>query len=477
MTRPTQEPQAVVVFGASGDLTRRKLIPGLYHLFLEDLLPEPVAIVGYARTAKTRDEFVAEARGAAETFCRCAIEEEPWGRFAQNLSYVAGEFGDAGSFSDLREHLEDLDKRRGTQGRRFFYCATPPEVVPDIVRRIGEEGMAGGARIVIEKPFGSDLASSKELNAIVHEVFDESQIFRIDHYLGKETVQNILVLRFANAFFEPLWNRRYVDHVQLTVAEEIGIEGRGHFYERTGALRDMVQTHLFQVLTFLAMEPPGSFEPEPLRDETLKVLRSMRPIGPADVVRGQYRGYRSEDGVDPNSPVETFVAMTTEVDNWRWAGVPFYLRSGKRLSGRYAEATIVFRGVPHLMFEQMGVDRDLAADHLVIRIQPDEGVSLAFTVRRPGYGVSLDRAALDFDYGETFGTSMVEAYELLLLEAMEGDHTLFTRQDGVERAWEILAPVLEDLPPVIEYEPGSWGPAEAERLIAPRDWHRAERGV
>jgi glucose-6-phosphate 1-dehydrogenase len=294
-------------------------------------------------------------------------------------------------------------------------------------------------------------------------------VFRIDHYMGKETVQNILVFRFANALFEPVWNRRYVDHVELTVAEDIGIEGRGRFYERTGAIRDMVQTHLFQVLTFLAMEPPAVLDPEQLRDEKVKVLRAMPPVGPEDVVRGQYRGYREEEGVTPGSGVETFVAMRVEIDNWRWAGVPFYLRTGKRLPRRVAEATVVFREVPHRIFDPGGIGGP-EANRLTLRIQPDEGISLSFTVQRPGLGIALDDAALDFDYGRSFDTPLVEAYELLLIEAMRGDQTLFIRQEGLERAWEVLEPVFDDPPPVIPYDAGAWGPDEADALIAPRRW-------
>jgi glucose-6-phosphate 1-dehydrogenase len=463
------DPVAVVIFGASGDLTRRKLLPALFHLFLEDMLPSSFAVVGYARSDLSDDRFREQARAAVTEHGRCAAEPDAWDQFADHLSYVPGSFTDGGAFSRLRSHLDDVDLAQGTQGRRLYYCATPPEAYADIIRRIGEEGMAEGANVIIEKPYGADLSSSKALDAGVHEVFNEPQIFRIDHYLGKETVQNILVLRFANALFEPLWNGHFVDHVQLTVAEDIGIEGRGRFYERTGALRDMVQTHLLQVLTFLTMEPPASFEPERLRDETVKVLRAMRPVRPEQVVRGQYRGYREERDVPPGSNVETFVALKVEIDNWRWAGVPIFLRAGKRLRRRQGEATVVFRDVPHRIFENVA-SGSTDQNHLVIRLQPDEGVSISFTVQRPGVGIALERASLDFDYGRAFETPLVEAYELLLLEAMRGDHTLFTRQDAVERAWEVLQPILDDPPPVTVYEPESWGPAGADELIAPRRW-------
>ncbi len=464
------EPVAMVIFGASGDLARRKLIPALFHLHLEGLLPESFGIVGYARSEMSDEEFIEHARKAAEEFCRCDVTPERWEEFAEGISYVAGEFVDEGAFAHLRRHLESLDETRGTGGRRFYYCSTPPAAYPDIVRRLGEEGMAEAARVVIEKPFGTDLESARELNRIVHEVLDEEQVFRIDHYLGKETVQNILAFRFANAMFEPVWNRRYVDHVELSVTEQIGIEGRGRFYERTGALRDMVQTHLFQILTFLAMEPPAAFQPQQLLDEKVKVLRAIRQVDPGTVVRGQYRGYRDEENVASDSDVETYIAMRLEIDNWRWAGVPFYLRTGKSLAEKRVEATVQYRDVPHLMFERAGIE-SVEPNRLTLRIQPDEGISLSFAVQRPGLGLDLDRAFLSFDYGEAFGTPLVEAYEMLLLQAVKGDHTLFTRQDGVERAWEILQPVLDDPAPAVEYEPGSWGPKEADDLLAPGGWY------
>ena len=463
------DPTALVIFGASGDLTHRKLLPALYHLFHEGLLPAVHRIVGYARTEMSDEEFRSMARESVKRYGRCEVDDETWDGFASDLVYVSGGFADQGAMTHLREHLDELDRSRGTEHRRLFYCATPPEAVRDIVDRLAEEGMSERARIVIEKPFGTDLESARELGRMVTGVFDDSQVFRIDHYMGKETVQNILVFRFANALFEPVWNRRYVDHVELTVAEDIGIEGRGRFYERTGAIRDMVQTHLFQVLTFLAMEPPAVLDPEQLRDEKVKVLRAMPPVGPEDVVRGQYRGYREEEGVTPGSGVETFVAMRLEIDNWRWAGVPFYLRTGKRLPRKVAEATVVFREVPHRIFERGGIGGP-EANRLALRIQPDEGISLSFTVQRPGLGIALDDAALDFDYGRSFDTPLVEAYELLLVEAMRGDQTLFIRQEGLERAWEVLQPVFDDPPPAIPYDAGAWGPEEADALIAPRRW-------
>jgi glucose-6-phosphate 1-dehydrogenase len=382
----------------------------------------------------------------------------------------------------LREHLDSTDRDQGTEGRRFFYCATPPAAYPLIVARLAESQMVEGSKIVIEKPFGRDLQTARELNESLHEHFDESQIFRIDHYLGKETVQNITALRFANGMFEPIWNRRYIDNVQITAAEEIGIEGRASFYEETGTMRDMVQTHLFQVLTFVAMEPPVTFDPDRLRDEKVRVLRSMQPVDPKKVVRGQYIGYRDEPDVPKDSQAGTFAALQVEIDNWRWAGVKFNLRTGKKLRRKQTEISLSFRDVPYNVFR--GTDATpLGRDALILRVQPNEGITMALNIKKPGVGLELDRAEVHFDYDESYRQPLIEAYETLLLEAMEGDHTLFTREDEVERAWELLDPVLRDPPEVQLYEPGSWGPEEADALILPRHWHltpedeeRAERG-
>jgi glucose-6-phosphate 1-dehydrogenase len=463
-------PQAIVIFGASGDLTKRKLLPAFYHLFLQGLLPEGFVIVGYARTEMDDDGFREHAHDAIATYGRRVPEAQAWASFAKRLEYVTGDFSNPGAMEPVVEYLHHADARHGTKGGRFFYAATPPSVYPDIVARIGEAGLAEGARIVFEKPFGHDLASAESLNASIHQVFDESQVFRIDHYLGKETVQNILAFRFANGLFEPVWNRRYLDHVQITVAERIGIEGRGPFYEQTGAIRDMVSTHVFQMLTFLAMEPPVSFEPDRLRDETVKVLRAMALCDPAKVVRGQYEGYRKEPGVAAGSRVETFAALELTIDNWRWADVPFFVRTGKGLRDKVTEITLKFRKVPFNVFR--GTDVDLPKrDHLTFRVQPDEGITLALNAKTPGPGLDLGRVEMEFDYAQEFTGEIPDSYELLLLEAMEGDHTLFLRQDGVERAWEVLGPVLARPPSVVPYERGSWGSADADRLIAPRTWH------
>jgi glucose-6-phosphate 1-dehydrogenase len=465
------QPQAIVIFGASGDLTKRKLLPAFYNLFVRGLMPKGFAIVGYSRTEMSDEEFVADAHDHIKEYSRHAPEGQVWVDFSRHLSYLPGEFSQPYAMKVLAEHLEKLDEEHGTHGGRFFYAATPPAAYPDIVRRLGEVGLNKNAKIVIEKPFGRDLQSARELNATIHEVFDETQVFRIDHYLGKETVQNILAFRFANGMFEPIWNRRYIDHVQITVAEKIGIEGRGAFYEQTGNIRDMISTHLFQTMTFIAMEPPISFEPERLRDETVKALRATQLCDPTRVVRGQYRGYRQEPGVSDESTVETFSAMQLEVDNWRWAGVPFYLRTGKALKEKVSEITLKFRKVPFNVFK--GTEVDLSKrDHLTIRIQPNEGISLAFNAKQPGPGMQLGRVTMEFDYAEDFAQAEIaDAYELLILEALEGDHSLFIRQDGVERAWEILQPVLENPPPITFYGSGTWGPREADALIAPRKWH------
>jgi glucose-6-phosphate 1-dehydrogenase len=466
--RPGAPVGVIVIFGASGDLTRRKLLPALFRLDVRGLLPEGVAIVGASRSDLDDEAFRGLAREAVARFGPQPPEGPSWDRFAARLRYARASLTGGGGLAPLVGLLGEVERARPSG--RLFYAAIPPAASADLVRALGEAGLAPGSRIVLEKPFGHDLASARELNAVVHEVFEESQVFRIDHYMGKETVQNILALRFSNGLFEPIWNRRYLDHVQITVAEEIGIEGRGDFYEQTGCLRDMVQTHLLQVLTFVAMEPPLSFDPDRLRDEKVRVLRATHVCDPSRAVFGQYEGYRGEPGVAPDSEVETFVALELEIENWRWAGVPFYLRTGKRLARRTSEVTLVFREVPYNVFREAGVEV-LRRDHLTIRIQPDEGVTLAINAKRPGAGFELGRATMDFDYERAFPAGLLDAYELLLLEAMEGDHTLFLREDAVERAWEILAPLLEARPPVRPYPPGSWGPPEADDLIAPDRWH------
>jgi glucose-6-phosphate 1-dehydrogenase len=464
-------PHVAVIYGASGDLAKRKLLPAFWHLWHQRMLPEGFALVGYARSPMTDDAFRAYAFENIGTYSDRAPSGEAWDSFTRRLFYYQGGFDEPGAMNEFATYLEKLDGEFGTEGRRFFDAAVPPSVYAQIVHRIGEAGLQEDAKIVFEKPFGHDLQSAIELNAVIQSVFDESQVFRIDHYLGKETVQNILAFRFANGMFEPIWNRRYIDHVQITVAEDIGIDGRGAFYEQTGNIRDMISTHLFQVMTFVAMEPPVSFEPDRLRDETVKALRSTEVAGTDRVVRGQYAGYREEEGVAPDSTVETFSAMQLNIDNWRWAGVPFFLRTGKGLAAKVSEITLKFRKVPFNAFR--GYETELPMrSHLTVRLQPNEGITIAFNAKRPGSGMHLGRVAMAFDYAEDFAQAQIaDAYELLILEAMRGDHSLFIRQDGVERAWEILEPVLDDPQPICMYERGSWGPPEADDLIAPRKWH------
>ncbi|MBI2238134.1 MAG: glucose-6-phosphate dehydrogenase [Actinobacteria bacterium] len=462
--------QSIVILGGSGDLTRRKLLPALYHLGVAGLLPERYAVVGASRSELDTEGFRRWARACTESFCRCDVEAPNWRRFENNVSYLSGDLGDLTTFDRLETHLAGLDRRYGTSGRRLFYLATPPSAFSEVIRGLGESGLAAGSRVIVEKPFGHDAASARALNLAIAEAFDETRVFRIDHYLGKETVQNLLVLRFANAIVEPVWNRRFVDHVQITVAEEIGIEGRGSFYEEVGALRDMVQPHILQILTFLAMEPPESLDADALLAEKLKVLQATRPVGPSDVVRGQYVGYRSQPGVAPASETETFAALRLEVETDRWEGVPFFVRTGKRLARRTSEITIAFREARNGPVRSPGSDR-YGGNELTIRIQPDEGISLSFLAKRPGATLELGRATMDFSYEPTFRSRLVEAYERLLYDAMQGDRTLFTGGAGVERAWEILEPALADPPALHNYRPGSWGPSEADALIAPRRWN------
>jgi glucose-6-phosphate 1-dehydrogenase len=470
MTLERPAAQAIVVFGASGDLARRKILPALYNLHREGMLPGRHAVVGYSRSDLGDNGFRAEARAAIEEHSRTPLEGAAWASFAPTLSYVSGGFDEPDGFTRLAARLGELDAL-GCDAGRLYYLATPPAFFAPIAEGVGAAGQATErSRIVVEKPFGNSLGSARELSERLHAVFDESRIFRIDHYLGKETVQNIVVLRFGNSIFERLWNRDVIDHVQLTVAESIGVEGRAAYYETAGATRDLLQNHMLQVLAFLTMEPPRSLEPEAFRDEKVKVLRAMRPIEPAETVRGQYHGYRAEPGVDPASDTETFIAAKLHIDNWRWEDVPFCLRHGKQLPRRATEIDVVFRGAPDYLFGELGMSK-LPADHLTIRIQPDEGISLAFQAKKPGPGYELQTVRMDFDYDRSFMHEPAEAYERLLHDAMDGDHTLFTRADGVERAWEVVTPMLEHPAPLCTYEPGSWGPAEARALIAPRRWH------
>jgi glucose-6-phosphate 1-dehydrogenase len=487
------EPFALIIFGASGDLARRKLMPALWNLYGARTLPEPFTILGVSRTEISDAEFRTRVREAVTEFSRTKPpSEQVWERFASSLFYLSGDPKDPALYPRLKAALDEREGRRGGARNRLFYCSTPPSVYGDIVQNLGGSGLArsdgGWTRIVIEKPFGRDYESARHLNALLAASFEEHQIYRIDHYLGKETVQNILVFRFANQIFEPLWNRIHVNHVQLTVAEDLGVESRGAYYEEAGALRDMVQNHLLQLLCLIAMEPPVTFDAARVRDEKHKVMEAIRPFDPANVaavsVRGQYTGgfvngrqvpgYREEKGVAKTSRTETYVALKLYVDNWRWAGVPFFIRTGKRLPKRASEIVIRFHRTPHMIFRRgpSGVEPNL----LVIRIQPDEGISLSLTAKAPGPDLNLAPVTMDFRYGEVFGTQTPEAYERLLLDAINGDATLYARADWVEEAWKILQPVLDawaarDEP--APYDAGAWGPPEADEFIK-RDggaWH------
>ena len=491
----TAEPCSVILFGASGDLAKRKVIPAMYDLAQHNSLGERYAIVGFARTPMTDESFRATIGEAAKTISEVGpIEPAKWDAFSSNLYYSAGEYRDQNSYAQLAKRLAEIDAEKKLGGNRLFYLSTPPEVYPDIVEQLGRAGLARPAnpnswvRIVIEKPFGRDLASAKELNKIVLNVFEEKQVYRIDHYLGKDTVQNLLVLRFGNGIFEPLWNRNYVDHVQITAAETLGVERRGGFYETTGALRDMIQSHVLQLTSLVAVEPPASFDATAVRNEKLKILQSIRPYNlemvAQSVVRGQYApgsadgqklaGYRDEPGVNPNSRTETFVAMRVLIDNWRWAGVPFYLRTGKRLAKRTTEIMIQFRCAPHLVFR----DRDIEPNRLVLNIQPDEGISVSFGAKRPGTEMSIGNVTMNFSYREAFGGASRSAYATLLNDCLRGDPTLFDRGDSVEAAWSIVDPILDvwsaaRTATVPMYPAGTWGPKESDQLLErdDRQWY------
>jgi glucose-6-phosphate 1-dehydrogenase len=462
-------PQDIVIFGASGDLSHRKLLPALYNLAAVGLLPKRGDIIGLARTDLGREGFRRLARESAEQSSRTGLDEKVWAGLAPRLDFIRLD----------EQGYANLKKRAGEDGR-LVYLAVPPSVVPSIVRNLHDVGLAAGTRLIVEKPFGRDLASAQELNRTLHEIFDESQVFRIDHYLGKETVQNILVFRFGNSVFERVWNRDAIDHLQITVAESIGVEGRGAFYEEAGALRDIVQNHVLQVLSVLTMEPPANLAPESIRDEKAKVLGAMRPLAAAKTVRGQYTagtidgeavpGYREEQGVVPDSNTETFFAAQLEIDSWRWAGVRFFLRAGKRLPRRASEVMIAFRGAPLCFFEGTGVE-ELQPNHVVLRIQPDEGITFSFLAKQPGAEVRVQPASMNFSYRDSFMCAPAEAYERLLHDAMDADHTLFAREDEVERAWTLVQPLLDNPPPLCTYPAGTWGPSEADDLIAPRVWH------
>ena len=494
----TPEPCTMVIFGATGDLTRRKLIPALYNLKHQRLLPANFATVGFARREWDDDAFRMKMKEAVDSFAH-GIQQTVWDSFAEGLFFNQSEFNDPAGYVALAEKLKQIDKTRGTAGNCLYYLATSPENYADIIKNLGDAGLSRRAetnhgpwtRIVVEKPFGHDLATAQRLNRTLSSVFRERQVFRIDHYLGKETVQNILALRFANLIFEPIWNSQYVDHVQITVAESVGVEGRGGYYDESGAIRDMVQNHMLQLLSLTAMEPPTAFAADPVRDEKVKVLRSVHL--PTDevarrTVRGQYGpgfiggaqvpAYRQEPSIPPDSSTETYVAMKLMINNWRWAGTPFYLRTGKRLPKRISEIAITFKRVPHILFDQSAIS-GLEPNVLALRIQPDEGISLRFGSKVPGPNVRVRSVNMDFLYGVAFGTEPADAYERLLLDAMLGESTLFTRRDEVEQAWTIVSEIMDvwkKQGPITEanYAAGGWGPEESDEMMRRdgRAWRR-----
>jgi glucose-6-phosphate 1-dehydrogenase len=465
-------PHSIVIFGASGDLTSRKLIPALYSLYRKGRLPADTKIIGFARTPFSHDQFRAKLTETTQKFAGKEFDAELWNRFAGSIYYHAGDIGNAADFVGLKKTLDELEGGQSTA--RLYYLATAPQFYEPAVEHFGAAGLAdestGTRRIVIEKPFGTDLATARKLNAAVHAVFSEKQVYRIDHYLGKETVQNVLVLRFANTIFEPLWNRNYIDHVQITVAEEVPVGRRGDYYDKAGVLRDMFQNHLLQLLMITAMEAPVKYQADAVRDEKVKVLQAIRILEPDDVrrdtLRAQYHGYLSEPGVNPDSKTATFSIVKLAVENWRWQGVPFYLRSGKAMSCRTTQIVIQFRDPPLMLFKSAKQSQYREANRLVVQVQPGEGIQLHFQTKVPDAGMQLRLTDLEFSFAREFRGVMPEAYQWLLLDAMTGDASLFARADEVEAAWSIVDPIHKawretDQPKMLAYEPGLWGPMEA----------------
>jgi glucose-6-phosphate 1-dehydrogenase len=481
-------PAVMVIVGASGDLTKRKLIPALFNLATEGLLADNFAVVGLARSEMSHEQFRQKLTDDMKKYAAHAVDSELWAKFVRRLYYLSADLTEPSSYERLRDLLAEVDRNHGTGGNYFYYLATAPTFFAPVTEQLANAGLTAQdddrwRRVIVEKPFGSDLETARQLNRDIRNVLDEQQIYRIDHYLGKETVQNILVFRFANGIFEPIWNRRYIDHIQITVSESVGVEQRGGYYEHSGALRDMVPNHIFQLISLTAMEPPISFEADAVRDEQAKVLRAIQPMQSEEVltrsVRGQYgdgkvdgetlSAYRDEARVEPDSSTETFVALKLFVDNWRWAHVPFYVRTGKRLPKRATEIVIQFRRAPFILFRQTGVEK-LGRNRLVLRLQPNEGISLSFGAKIPGPVVRLGEVNMDFQYTDYFGTKPSTGYERLLYDCMLGDATLFQRADMVEAGWEVVEPILDvwkALPPrhFPNYAAGSWGPKEADELI------------
>ncbi|HEX2170946.1 MAG TPA: glucose-6-phosphate dehydrogenase [Dehalococcoidia bacterium] len=461
--------QDIVIVGATGDLARRKLLPALYNLSLAGFLPERGRIIGYSRSQQSDEDFRAAAGASIRRFSRTGLDEKAWANFAERLHWVSSK---EGGWPEVKRLL--------TGPRRLIYLSVAPSLVPDLVQELGQADLVAGTSLVIEKPFGHDLSSARVLDGLLHQVFEEPQIFRIDHYLGKETVQNLLVFRFGNALFERVWNRDAIDYVQMTVAESIGIEGRGDFYDPVGALRDIIQNHVLQTLALLTMEPPATLKDEAIRDEKNKLFIALRPVDPAQVVRGQYSNgwiegqavpaYRDEPGVAPRSTTETYVAMRLAIENWRWAGVPIYVRTGKRLPIRATEVQVVFRDAPIRLFAGAEI-AGFRSNYLTLQIQPDEGITFAFLAKSPGPALSLEPVRMRFGYEDAFMVEPAEAYERLIQDALDGDRTLFVRGDAVERAWAVVEPALAKPTPICFYRAGTWGPPEADALIAPHRWH------
>ena len=468
-------PQVVVLVGATGDLSQRKLLPGLFRLVQTGFIPA-CRIIGVSLDDIDADAFRTRVKGSLEQFGSRHASDAEWAAFAPMLDYVSIKAGP----EVLKAAVLKAEAELG-ECRRLHYLSVPPAAALPAVKLLSDAGLTDESRVVMEKPFGTDLESAVALNDALHKVFDEDQIFRIDHFLGKEPAQNILAFRFANGLFEPIWNRNFIDHVQIDVPETLGLGNRAAFYEATGAYRDMVVTHLFQILAFVAMEPPTALEPKPISEEKNKVFRSMVPVDPKDVVRGQYAGYRGEPGVDPESDTETFIALKCAIDNWRWAGVPFFLRTGKRMAEGQRIISIAFREAPKSMFPAGSGVGAQGPDHLTFDLADSSKVSLSFYGKRPGPGMRLDKQSMQFSMNETgLVSDVLEAYERLILDAMRGDRTLFTTADGIERLWEVSVPLLESLPPVRLYSPGSWGPKSVHQLVAPHAWRlpfeRAWRG-